>query len=190
MRFPSGDHAGVVVLEVAVGELPRRRPRGRRSRRACGGRRSSRRCRACGTRAGTGAACACVRLPRRTRRRGRARVRTRRDESGRPLRTLDALLQIGELARFAALGGNDVQVRRRLLVLAAVRHEREPPAVGGPARRAVAPLAGGELARLVEPSTRATQIAPRYSFESLSIDQTTYATRVPSGEMRGSRGAR
>ena len=37
-----------------------------------------------------------------------------------------------------------------------------------------------------EPSIRATQTAPRYSFASLSIHHTWYATRAPSGEMRGS----
>src|SRR5579872_2104615 len=37
-----------------------------------------------------------------------------------------------------------------------------------------------------EPSSGAIQIALRYSLESLSIHQVTYATRVPSGEMRGS----
>ena len=50
-------------------------------------------------------------------------------------------------ARLAALGRDDVELRRRLLV-AAVRREREPAAVGRPARRAVALLAGGESARL------------------------------------------
>ncbi len=37
-----------------------------------------------------------------------------------------------------------------------------------------------------DPSSGATQMAPRYSFASRSIEVTTNATREPSGEMRGS----
>src|SRR5581483_6885034 len=65
-----------------------------------------------------------------------------------PLDRLDALLQVGELAGLAADGGDRVEGGRRLVV-AAARREREPLAVGRPARRAVAALAGGELHRFV-----------------------------------------
>jgi hypothetical protein len=37
-----------------------------------------------------------------------------------------------------------------------------------------------------EPSVFASQIEVRYSFASLSIDQTTYATSAPPGRTRGS----
>src|SRR4051812_33071516 len=65
----------------------------------------------------------------------------------RPRDLLDALLLVGQLARFAALRGDDVEVRRRLLVLASVRGECEPPSVGRPAGRRVPALARGEGAR-------------------------------------------
>ena len=67
---------------------------------------------------------------------------------GRPDDLLDAFLRVGQHARLAAFRRDDVQLRRRLLG-SAVRGEREPAAVGRPARRAVALLAGGEPARLL-----------------------------------------
>src|SRR5206468_5246911 len=66
---------------------------------------------------------------------------------GRPLDVLHALLQLREPPGLAPLGGNEIDVRRRLLV-AAVRGEGEPPAVRRPARHHVAPLTRSELAWL------------------------------------------
>jgi hypothetical protein len=53
---------------------------------------------------------------------------------------------------------------------------------GSPSRRSpVVNRRGGS-----EPSTGANQTLPRYSFASPSMDQTTYATVLPSGLRRGS----
>src|SRR5207248_11549522 len=61
----------------------------------------------------------------------------------RPLDGFDALLQVGELARLAAFGRDDVE-RGGRLVVAARRGEREPRAVRRPARSRVSLPAGGE----------------------------------------------
>ena len=66
---------------------------------------------------------------------------------GRPDDFLDALLRLGQGPRLAALGRDDVELRRRLLG-SAVRREREPAAVRRPARRTVPLVAEGEPARL------------------------------------------
>src|SRR5205823_5818449 len=64
---------------------------------------------------------------------------------GRPRDLLRTLLQLGQLARLTAVGGDHVELR--CLVLAALRREREPAPVRRPARRRVATLARGELPR-------------------------------------------
>ena len=66
---------------------------------------------------------------------------------GRPDDLLDALLRFRQRARLAALGRDDVELRRRLLG-PAIRREGEPAAVRRPARRAVALVAEGEPARV------------------------------------------
>ena len=69
---------------------------------------------------------------------------------GRPRDRLDALVPVGQPARLAAVGRQDVELSLRLLLVAvAVRDEGEPASVGRPAGRAVVPLAGGELPRFL-----------------------------------------
>ena len=112
-----------------------------------------------------------------------AHARDERDARrvGRPHDLLDALLQVGELARLAALGGDDVEVD-------AASSRRRP---GSRRRRASCPSGDqrGIASRRSpevnccgseEPSSGATQIAPRYSFDSRStaVDDERHARAV------------
>ena len=147
IRLPSGDHAGLAVLAVAVGELPRLAAVevDDEDVLAAVGRPADavelvEEARA----AGAASACCSSSSSYAS---SRTRARRRAASSRATRRPLDALLAVGELARLAALGGDDVELRRRLVV-AAVRDEREPAAVRRPARRRRRALARGELPRL------------------------------------------